>query len=105
MALEPFSSGGDVSGTSGVGGHGAGTGPAKSSVGGLNPALGRSSRDLASDSAYCAPRARTSRTVNFFTGRSNPSKSPFGVNPPPSMSTKIGLLYAHGCIFACGLLP
>ena len=51
MAQEPFSSsGGDVSGASGVGGYAAGTGPGTSSAGGLNPALGRSSRDLASDS-------------------------------------------------------
>ena len=50
MAREPFSSGADRSGMSGVEGYAAGTGPASTSVGGLNPALGRSSRDLASDS-------------------------------------------------------
>src|SRR5689334_256591 len=54
MATEPFSAGADKSGTSGVGGYSAGTGPAASSVGGLNPALGRSSRDLASDSGPAA---------------------------------------------------
>jgi hypothetical protein len=54
MAVEPFSSGADQSGTSGVGGYAAGTGPASSSAGGLNPALGRSSRDLASDSGPAA---------------------------------------------------
>jgi hypothetical protein len=54
MALEPFSSGADQSGASGVGGYAAGTGPASSSTGGLNPAFGRSSRDLASDSGPAA---------------------------------------------------
>jgi hypothetical protein len=54
MAMEPFAAGADKSGTSGVEGYAAGTGPTASSVGGLNPALGRSSRDLASDSGPAA---------------------------------------------------
>ena len=47
MAAEPFSTGADQSGTSGVSGYAAGTGPASSSAGATNPAWGRSSRDLA----------------------------------------------------------
>ena len=54
MPEEPFSTGADQSGTSGVGGYAAGAGPANSSVGGSNPAFGRSSRDLASDSGPAA---------------------------------------------------
>ena len=54
MAKEPFSSDADVSGTSGTGAYGAGTGPDSSSSGATNPAWGRSSRDLASDSGPAA---------------------------------------------------
>ena len=54
MAAEPFASDADRSGTSGVGGYAAGTGPASSSASATNPAWGRSSRDLASDSGPAA---------------------------------------------------
>ena len=54
MAVEPFSSDADQSGTTGVGGYAAGTGPASSSVGATNPSWGRSGRDLASDSGPAA---------------------------------------------------
>ena len=65
MALEPFSTGADKSGTSGVEGYAAGTGPAGSSRGGLNPSFGRSSRDLASDSGpAAAPQGLWSSTAD-----------------------------------------
>lgn len=45
---------------------------------------------LAGKSHFAVSR-RTSSTVTFFTGSAQSSKSPFGVKPPPSTSTKIGL--------------
>ena len=69
------------------------------------PVGGGAPPDFGSQTQFCPSIRRASGTVIFFTGSAKSSVSPFGVKPPPSTSTKIGLLYAHGRCLACGLVP
>jgi hypothetical protein len=48
---------------------------------------------------------RTASTESFLTGKGQSSRSPLGVNPLPSTSTKIGLWNTKGFTRACGLVP
>ena len=108
MAMEPFATGADKSGTSGIEGYAAGTGPAASSVGGLNPALGRSSRDIASDSGpAAAPQEIWSTDTDA--DHSDPPGSPLPRqdgrknNPDVDPDTRLGLRPATAGVVAPNL--
>jgi len=94
MAHEPFATNGDASGTSGVSGYG--TTDARS------PALGRSSRDLASDTGpgaasenlYTTPDADTQTTTGTGRDRTSgnePSLRDRKTNPDVDPDTRMGL--------------
>src|SRR5438876_1958258 len=99
MALEPFSTGADKSGMSDVEGYAAGTGPeSSSSNGALNPDLGRSSRDLASDSGpgaapqglWSTPETEAETTDNGRPGDVDRTGSR-KVDPDIDPDTRLGL--------------
>src|SRR5437762_1294882 len=94
MAREPFSSNGDATGTSGVSGYG--TTDARS------PALGRSSRDLASDTGpgaaseemFTTPDVDTQTTTGTGRDRTTgeePSLRDRKTNPDVDPDTRLGL--------------
>ena len=92
MAAETFASDADRSGTSGVGGYAAGTGPASSSTGATKPAWGRSSRDLASDSGPAAtPQDMlTAGATDSDTNAGTTSESGAGVEDGPAFERRDG---------------
>jgi hypothetical protein len=103
MAREPFSANGDASGTSGVSGYG--TTDARS------PALGRSSRDLASDTGpgaaaqelFTAPDNDIQTTTGAGRGRTTgdePSLRDRKANPDVDPDTRLGLRPATGGMVA-----
>lgn len=105
MAREPFSANADVTGTTGVSGYG--TTDARS------PALGRSSRDLASDTGpgaaaqelFTTPDTDTQTTTGTGHGRTSgdePSLRDRKANPDVDPDTRMGLRPATGGMAAPG---